>query len=207
MLLVLLGNDRILRVVGFGRREQRLERDERGPNREGRTPLGLQNVEADGAAVAADVRVPALCDESHLRRVQQRTVASEVRLARARPAAESAYLWRLEWVIARQRNIDVKDATLVWSLDRPLDRALQMQIVVLCHQLCLDPRGLRVLVAAFELLLGAAEIHPHSLWCNADAVRAHRASSRAAEREVPPRILLSTLAADFVCESGNLPGR
>lgn len=63
---VLLGYFCILRVVGFGGTEQSLERNERSSDGKRRGPLVPQNVEADGAGLAANVGMPYFSIEFHL---------------------------------------------------------------------------------------------------------------------------------------------
>jgi len=46
--------------------EKSLQGDQGSPNGEGGGPLVLQDIEADGSGLRADVRVPDLCEEFHL---------------------------------------------------------------------------------------------------------------------------------------------
>ncbi len=55
---VLLGHHGVLRIVLLGGAKQRLQTQERCLDRESRAPLVLEDVKADGAVLAADVRVP-----------------------------------------------------------------------------------------------------------------------------------------------------
>mgnify|MGYP006889531655 CR=1 FL=1 len=85
--LVLASDLGVLRIIRLGRAHERLQRDESCANREGRRPLILENIKADGSSLRADIRVPNLRLELHL--------------------------GRLERVVWRNYYVDVEDATLV----------------------------------------------------------------------------------------------
>ena len=88
--LVLTGHLRVLRIIGLRRAEQRLQGNERCPDRQRRGPLVLQDVEADRTGLRANIRMPDLSVELHL--------------------------GRLERIIRRDGNINVEDATFVASV-------------------------------------------------------------------------------------------
>lgn len=56
-----------MRVVGFWGTEEGLEGEECGPDGEGRRPLVLEDVQADGPRLARNVGMPNLGVELHLR--------------------------------------------------------------------------------------------------------------------------------------------
>ena len=85
--LVLASHFSVLRVIGLRRAEQRLKRDKGGPDRQRWGPFVLQDIEADGTGLGADVRVPDFSVELHL--------------------------GRFEWVVGRDVDIDVEDAAFV----------------------------------------------------------------------------------------------
>ena len=68
--LILSCNHRVLRVVGLGGGEESLDAEEDGAEGHGRSPLVLQDVQADGPRHARDVGVPDLGDEAHFGRVE-----------------------------------------------------------------------------------------------------------------------------------------
>lgn len=68
--LVLISNDRILRIVRFGRLQQRLQREQHRSQCHSCRPLVLEYVQAYGAGHAAYVRVPDLGEEFHFRWVE-----------------------------------------------------------------------------------------------------------------------------------------
>ena len=85
--LVLVGDHGVLGVVGLGGAEQGLQGEQGGADGEGGRPLVLEDVEADGAGLGADVGVPDLGLEAHL--------------------------GRLVGVLGGQADVDVEDAALV----------------------------------------------------------------------------------------------
>ena len=54
-------------LTGLSGAKKGLERDKRCADGESWGPLVLEDIEADGSSLRANVRVPDLCDESHLK--------------------------------------------------------------------------------------------------------------------------------------------
>lgn len=85
--LILACNLSILWIIWLGTAEKCLQRNERGSDSERRRPLILENIEADGSGLRADIWMPYLRIELHLG-------------------------W-LEGVVGRDVDVHIEDASLV----------------------------------------------------------------------------------------------
>jgi hypothetical protein len=130
VLLVEMGNLRDERIVGIGVRQHAADAEEDLADCQGRTPLVLQNVEAD-TAIAVDVGVV--------------------------DARREAHLGRLEWVVRREVNCEEKDASRVGAIARTHDGRLPVEQVLATWSGTAGCRG--VPAEVLQLLCDSLEGH------------------------------------------------
>lgn len=77
----------VLRIIWFRSTQKRLQRDQSCSDCQSGCPFVLQNIQANCSSLGTDVWMPYLCVELHL--------------------------WRLKWVVLRNLNVYIEDASFV----------------------------------------------------------------------------------------------